>query len=402
MFQELATDLRKVMSTKYRKVKPNVIKTVRDSGLSVIELKHIEDNPDYLNMFDESSESDVKLVYSYAKILADAMPDDINLDKYFNQDAINAASIESYLLFQNAYRIAENQYACSVSVKQAVKLFRANKINVKDNLWTINRRTKRQKESICDGILAGSYYYKAVYCMIDRLKFDAESHTILIGSSLSVIDGDEQIEACSALYENSDSIASPFINDIFPLIIYIGNDIIEMVGESGRGIPSKSARFIMSYVADPANGLNAKLANNFSSMNNGAFNIRIMSDRVDMYYTLADQDLTEIAKWIVEYFNEFANIFPEDTANIRVSTKFRVLFSSMSNVWHIYLSSLLYYDKKDNPDFDWKTVMKKTLDIDWSNNGELAKSVPGMCSGYRDIIETFFRKRYDDVKKQSV
>ena len=56
MFKELANDLSKVMPTKYRAVKPKIIKDVQNAQLSLVELRRIEDNPRYLTTFDENSD----------------------------------------------------------------------------------------------------------------------------------------------------------------------------------------------------------------------------------------------------------------------------------------------------------------------------------------------------------
>lgn len=402
MFQELANDLRKVMSTKYRKVKPQIIRAVRDAGLSLIELKHIEDDPDYLTIFDESSDDDVNLVYAYAKIFADAMPDDIDLNKYFNKRESDIIEPESNVIFNRAYKISDKQYACSISVKQAARLFRANKIMLNNNVWVANKKYKKQSDIISDKIVAGSYYYRTVYCVVDRMRYDGISNTIMIGSTINVIDGADQIKACSTAIDKIASASSDFVNDTFPFVLYMGSDVVDMLGEFGSNVPSKAARVVMSYVVNPEHGMDKRLIDNFYSANIGAFNIRIMAERVDHNYNVTIENAADIAQFLVDYFNEFARIFDSEVNCIKSSVQYSILFTSISNVWHICLSSLIYYDLKNDPDFNWRSVMSRVLDIDWSSNGELANSLPTCSYIYSDVIETYFRRRYNDVKKQSI
>lgn len=403
MFKELANDLSKVMTTKYRAVKPKIIKDVQNAQLSLVELRRIEDNPRYLTTFDENSDEDVNRVMAYASIFAKHMPDAIDIKKYETTSQA-APEVESGIILDRAYKIAPNQYSCIISVQQAARLMSLNKILLSNSVWTSNKRYEKESIAVSNKIKAGSYCYKAVYLMIERLKYYEDTHSIVSYGAYSAMSGEEQLAACR--YLTNDALHGDnkprYLNDCFPAVICVGDDISDYLDEfDERSIPSKPARQIISFILKKENGMNENIIDNFGGFSNGAFNPRIMADNIDFYYSDLTLDKVEdIGKYMVEYFNEFHDIFPDMSLTAGSRYRNNLLYNSSCYVWHILLSSLIYYDRKRDPDFNWKPVLRETLDIDWSRDGEFAQSMPAPSNLYRDIIDSFFRERYNNVKCQ--
>lgn len=400
MFKEIADDLTKVMFTEYIRNKQHIIKDVREAGLSLVELNRIENNPRYLMAFDESSAEDVNRVAAYIRIFSKYMPSAIQLSKYGISES-GQINVGVGVILKNANRISDRQYSCVLPITQAARLLQCQSIRLSKTVWMPYRKNEKESDEISKKMATGSYCYKCVYLLISRVKYYEDSHTIALYDYMDVISGGEQLAGCSKLVTSATKVdAMPYyLNDNIPVILCVGDDISEYTEIlTGKTIASKAARQIVNYIVDINHGMDKRIIDQFNKSIK-SFNAHAMASTIDEWYrNISVADVEKIGSWLIEYFNEFCKIFP-CTNDVAKTSQTQALFNSSSSIWHIYLSSLIYYDKERCPDYDWKTVLRSTLDIDWSSDGLFAKTYLKKGRIDHDSLYEFFGRMYLNAKK---
>ena len=378
----------------------NLLKKLQDDGvLRPEEVLYITGDSRKLELFDD------RKLFSLAKIIADNIPGSIRLKDYFMDWEIRSFSIspspikKNPLVFEHAFKLAENQWSCIASVEDLAML--ANKGLVRadpsfqresktytdsnERVFEIVHVNRKRVEEIKELIINNEFYFNTIRLSVindgstPSPVFDEDDKTVSINkkSPIIIIDGNHRFLAASSAYWAAPNEHERFRNSYFNLIISFltpnqtrdciyqewntepiakrhkasvktaqENVVVEKIRASEDSDPLYANR-IVTHANDPK----------------GRIFFDALAAAVKTFYLTEEayskNELMEISNWIIEFFNHCVKFLKEPLQK----NNYRGNWGCTSLAW----TGLIALSKKLKGRDNWKEITDDLLkDIDWS------------------------------------
>lgn len=420
MFDKIAADLAKIIaSEQYQIKKREVIKAAKNRGFSLAQLKAVENSPQYILQYDENSSTDQNRIYCLVQTFADVFPTAINVNDYFPDGLFADTHSDESVIF-DAVQLANNQFLSYASVRQIGEWYNQHKLLIEypklhgvANLSQF-RILRGKVADITNSLKEGKYYFDELRISVPDARY--EDGKLYLSDAAYVVSGKHRTVACSQVYNARVDVDSEVLDNKFPVVINIASEkeVIQILRQldqirvSVRKVTPEQSReiSILDYILEPEHGLSQSIRRNFTKDAGvpGTFSFSNTYLVLGWYYN-NENSIESVGKWLIEFFNEFGDLYPNEIADTRRSLKYSSMFRCIAIAWLMYLSSRIQQDLIRDPDFEWRKVLRGVLNgINWDNDdrvGDLQNNISVLARINlinKISIEKFFGDRYDKEK----
>lgn len=429
-YSELVESIRQLITTlDYRRKKLEVIRTLdasnRDLETIIItpqDINAYERDPGNLTV--EMVKHPEKLV-AFARLLSAVFPsviDDSCLDTLSKEGAIEIPVVSEHSLIATPY--GTGKFAAMISMKEIIHLIQERGL-IGDtaycngnHLCGLVSASAYVSDSdsvyswIIQRILAGQYVFGPIHAVLlrdyDELRYHPDTQTVswrdpLLCINIPLVRAIQCI--CNTLDESRrkelDAVPCVLTIDACTQEEYSALLLQSLQSDDNHAfrylVEHYTAGTILEFMKDPTHRLRQEMIDSISSHDTSYPSISLVHAFERAYAPTSQEDIELYGKWLVAFFNAFVSLYEKEFKDIDRASKTSYLFRKQGIVLLVILSRTVYDDIHHGEYQNWIDVLRRFLDMDFSDNNSMFKRLGTSRDVLYDMLYVFVQQRRREV-----
>ena len=429
-YSELVESIRQLITTlDYRRKKLEVVRTLDASNqnsetiiITPQDINAYERDPGNLTI--DMVKHPEKLV-AFARLLSAVFPLAIDagwLDSISKENTIELPFVQEYSLVVTP--CGTGKFAAVTSIKEVMRLIQERGLigdtayckgerscglvsasaylNDSDSVyaWTIQR------------ILSGQYVFEPIHAVLltdyDELRYHPETQTAswsdpLLGINIPLIQALQCI--CNTLdaFHRKEIEKTPcvMIIDACTQEEYRALLLQSLQSDDNRTfrylVEHHTASTILQFMKDPTRHLRKEMADSIS-LNDAPYpSISLIHAFERAYVPSSHEDVELYGEWLITFFNAFVALYEKEFNDISKASETSILFHKQGIVLLVILSRIVYDDIHHKEYQNWLNVLRRFLDMDFSENNASFKHLGTSRDVLYDMLYAFVQQRRREV-----